>query len=102
MAGDPADVGCAPVHVVMVMIKNVLEGQRCVEQIPSNRVEDTLYRAEGTEQEDDWSGQQTAKFWQAGHACRLFTVFDALNTEFCVIIHTIIQQQCLRRTDSFL
>lgn len=43
MASDPADVSSAPVHIVMVMIKNILEGQRCVKQIPSNRVENTLY-----------------------------------------------------------
>ena len=48
VAGDPADVGRAPVHVVMVMIKNILEGQRCVEQVPGNSVENTLYRTHGT------------------------------------------------------
>lgn len=31
VAGDPADVGGAPVHVVMVMVENVLEGQRRIE-----------------------------------------------------------------------
>lgn len=44
VARDPADVGCAPVHVVMVMIKNIFEGQRSVEQISSSGVKNTLPR----------------------------------------------------------
>lgn len=42
MAGDPADVSGAPVHVVGVMIENILEGQRRVEHVTGNRVEDAL------------------------------------------------------------
>lgn len=31
----------------MVVIENILEGQRCVEKIPGNSVENTLYRTGG-------------------------------------------------------
>lgn len=51
VAGDPADVSCAPVHVVIVMIENVLEGQRRVEQITSNSVKNTLYHTQGQKHE---------------------------------------------------
>lgn len=63
MAGDPADVSGAPVHVVIAMIKNILEGQRCVEQIPGNSVENTLYRTRGgtRERAGDWFAQRQAE-----------------------------------------
>lgn len=47
MPGDPADVSGAPVHVVVAMIENILEGQRRVEHVTGNRVEDALRTGTG-------------------------------------------------------
>lgn len=47
MPGDPADVSGAPVHVVVAMIENILEGRRRVEHVTGNRVEDALRTGTG-------------------------------------------------------
>lgn len=47
VSGDPADVRRAPVHVVMVMVEDVLEGEGGVEQVAGNGVDDTLRDVKG-------------------------------------------------------
>lgn len=59
MARDPADVCCAPVYVVVVMIKNIFEGQRSVEQISSSGVKNTLPRRQRVVINADGESQNT-------------------------------------------
>lgn len=60
VACDPADVSRAPVHVVGVVVENILEGQRRVEQVAGNGVENSLRRTRGRKRErgDNWSTQR--------------------------------------------
>lgn len=42
VAGDPADVGGAPVHVARVVVEDVFEGGRGVDEVAGGRVQDSL------------------------------------------------------------
>ena len=59
MAGDPADVGRAPVDVVLLQVEHVARGQVRPDQVPAGRVLDALRlagRARGVEQEEQVLG----------------------------------------------
>ena len=45
MTGNPADISCTPVHIIILQIKYVLHGMAGIGEIPSGSVDNTFWRA---------------------------------------------------------